>query len=186
MSAAIQISRDTEGVRLELMDAGDARILDGMGRWTLVIEGDEFAILPDDEGLAICYFENSCGIPGIRFMDFNSGRAQGVKRGRFGPVSIEADIYEPDGFSVILPPLHERPWPILRENEGCYDVGEQIVLTLAERVNNRIAFCGIPIKDAIKLESRRIPPDQRRYLPRDCPSLLRDQMAKLELPLLSH
>ena len=187
MSTAIQISRDTEGVRLELMDAGDARILDGMGRWTLVVEGDEYAILPDDEGHAVCHFEGSSGIPGLRFMDFRKGYGMGVKLGRFGPVEVEADIYNPQGFSAVLPPLHERPWPWLCENEGCYDVGEQIILTVAERINDLIDFSGMPIKDAIRCESRKIPSGLRRFLPvGDAEAIVRCQMAKLRLPLESH
>ena len=175
MSALIQISRDTEGVRVEPRDADDAHILDEMGRWTLIIYGNEYSILPDDEGVAV---------PGLRFQDFRKGYGIGVKPGRFGPVIMDADIYNPQGFSVDLPPLHERLWPALCENDGYYDPGLQIILTVAERINDLIDFSGMPVKDATKSEARKIPPKLRRFLPSgDSEAIVRCQMAKLRLPL---
>ncbi len=185
MSATIQISRDTEGIRVELKDSGDARVLEELGPYTLIMDGTKLACLPDSEGVShvLSFDLKIADRLGLRFADFNAGLGEGVKTGRFGPIQIEANIYDPEGFSVELPPLHERPWPQLRENELRYDVSEQMVLTLAERINDRIDFCGMPVKDVIRLESRLIPPDLRRFLPRRAESLVLDQMAKLRLPL---
>ncbi len=185
MSTLMQISRDTEGVRVE-MEHDDGRILGDMGRWALVFEHDQFHVVPDAEGLAVCIFR-SCGRPGLRFMDVNSGHGMGEKLGRFGPVQVEVDISDMNGagWGAALPPLHERGWPILRENDGCYDVGEQLMLTLAERVNSRLAAdTGMSEKDVILAESKRIPKDLRRYLPRgkDTWFILHAIMARLELP----
>ena len=177
MSAAVQISRDAECFRVELMDDSDASILQELGPYTLFIEGNDVACLPDSEGAHVCYFEGG-GHVGLRF---TGGSPKGIKVKRFGPVEVEVDLYDPQGFSAVLPELHERPWPLLRENEGCYDVGEQMVFTLAERINDRIDFCGMPAKDAIRLESRRIPPSLRRYLPRDGMALVNQKMARLRL-----
>jgi hypothetical protein len=185
MSAIVQISRDTEGVRLETQDAGDARVLSELGPYVYVQDGCEFAFMADPDGINECSINDI--IRGLRFPDFRSGNGQGVKSNRFGPIEIEADICNPEGFSVDLPPLHERPWPNIRENEGCYDVGEQMVLTLAERINDRIDFCGMPVKDAIRLENRKIPSDLRRFLPvGNAEAIIRCQMAKLRLPSASH
>ena len=185
MSAAIQISRDTEGVRVEVQDKGDLNVLHELGPYFLEGNAEEWTFITHPEGIHACTISDTA--QGLRFSDFRTGHGEGIKTGRFGPMTLDADIHNPEGFSVDLPHLHQRPWPHLRENEGCYDIGDQLMLTLAERINDRIDFCGMPIKDAIRLEGRKIPPNLRRFLPSgDAQALIRDLMAELRLPLVTH
>ncbi len=179
----VTIAKDSEGYRLELGHS-DPSALAKHGPYELNVQDEDLIFITVEKGL------NEHNITGCRSGDrrgirVHGGDRNGMTQGRFGPCPVDADLDNPDGFIASLPPLHERPWPSLRDNES-YDVGEQIVVTLAERVKDRIDFCGMPLADAIKLEGRKIPPNQRQFLPKGCPDLLRIQMSKLELPLESH
>lgn len=188
MSAAIQVSRDSLGMRLELEDVNDVTVLQEHGPYGLVEDENKTDLLfiADAAGTinasVIHEGEGDCpAIHGLRYTGETDGK---MTHRRFGPVRMEADIHSPEGFAVRLPPLHERPWPALRENGLSYDVGEQIIFTLAERINDRMDFCDMSQEDAIKREQRKIPSELRRYLPRgrDTLSILLSQMDNLRLP----
>ena len=187
MNTPIQISRDTEGVRVEVLE-GDLRNLRELGSFWYTEEGDTMTFFPTETGSSECSIHGGDnGLRGLRFHDRNRGREAGIKNRRFGPLEVEADIFDPKGFAVGLPPLHERPWPNIRENDGCYNVGEQMILSLAEPINSRIDCTGVSAKEAIQIEAGRIPPNLRRFLPRrrDTLDIVQDQMARLRLPFAS-
>ena len=180
---AVTIAKDCESYRLELGHS-DPSALAEHGPYELNVQGEDFIFTAVEEGLSE-HNITGCRSGNLRGIRVHSGDRTGMTHGRFGPCPVDADLDSPVGFTASLPPLHERPWPRLQTNES-YDVSEQIVLTLAERVKDLIDFCGMPLKDAIKMEGRKIPSNQRQFLPKDCHILLSAQMAKLELPLKSH
>lgn len=178
----IQISRDTEGVRIELFDPADAAELKKLGPFSLDLDKDKFVCRPNSSGHNVCYFEDDVkqirqGV-GIRFYTTYGG----VSQGRFGPVKLEVDIHCPTGFGSDLPPMHQRKWPKLRDNKT-YDIGEQILQTLAERIWSRAMFVGTSIQKATQIESRKIPGILRRHLPSQvhAESTLKTKLASLHL-----
>ncbi len=184
MTSLVRIALDAGGPRLEVDTLADSECLRENGPYSISYDGDTVLYVADENGLMEHHIRTEQKGPGCgRGLRERNGAYYSL--GRFSPVDVVIDLSDPEGVTIPLPPLHERPWPVLRENES-YDVGEQIVVTLVERIKGRIDFCGMPIKDAIKLESRRIPAQLRRYLPVGCESLVRAQMAKLRLPLESH
>lgn len=175
----IKISRDTEGVRIELLDLDDADGLAKLGPFSLIIDDDQFYCAPDSTGINVCFFENGCGGIGLRFY---AGFKRGVRPGRFGPLKLYVDLHNPLGFSAHLPPMYLRAWPTLRLNVS-YDVPPQLILTLSERIFSRMVHTNTTMQDAMRLESRRIPKPLRRYLPHPSQGerLVREQIANLTL-----
>ncbi len=186
MSAIIQISRDSESFRIELQDEGDASILQKLGPYSMIQEGDCILCQPDPSGTYILKIDERFW--GFRFLDDVSKgwtRSADLKYGRFGPIEFEVDIYNSDGFEITLPLLFERPWPTLRENKS-YDIGEQIMITLAERINDMIDFSGMPRGDVMILQCHKVPDRLRRHMPYGCgEAMIKEYMARLRLPSAS-
>ncbi len=189
MTTGMVIARDTEGFRVEMDEEDDARILFDMGRWSFELNGDAFTVRPDTKGTAVCFYKGTeGGRPSIRFVDFNMGYGMGVKRGRFGPVHVEVDISDPDGWGADLPALHERPWPRLTRNEGYYDPWEQLLMSLAERIISLIDATDMSVNDAIKSMTGKekngvipLPDRLRDFMPRgnDTKEIVKKMMASL-------
>jgi len=165
MSAAILVSRDSESFRIELQDVGDADVLRLFGPYRLIQKGNCISCFPDPEGTKLIGL--GYGRLGLRFFDvpgISWNENSDLKYGRFGPISLEADVYNGQGFEIELPPLYQRPWPKLCENDS-YDIGEQVMITLTERINDEIDFSGMSTIDAMKLQLRKLPDQLRRHLP---------------------
>ena len=187
MTSLVRIALDAGGPRLEVDTLADSACLRENGPYDISYDGDTVLYVADENGLMEHHIRTEEKGPGCgRGLRARNGAYHSL--GRFSPVDVEIDLSDPEGFTIPLLPLHERPWPALRENDGCYDIGEQLILTLAERVNSLVDFTGTPVKDAIKLVQRGIPDILRRHMPRgrDTMTILLDQMAKLRLPLESH
>ncbi len=72
--------------------------------------------------------------------------------------------------------------PDFGENES-YDLGEQIMTVLAERINDMVDFSGMPRGDVMILQYRKVPDQLRRHMPYGCGGeMITEYMAKLKLP----
>ena len=183
MSAIIQVSRDSESFRIELHDKGDALALWELGPYTIVLEGNCVLCQPDPAGVeALKISDHQMG---FRFFDdafVGWHENADLKFGRFGPIELEADIYNPEGFEFELEPLYNRPWPRLRENES-YDIGEQVVVTLAERISFMITYGETGVYASMKNQIRKVPDHLWRHLPYGLgEEMLKEHMVRLGLP----
>lgn len=183
MSAGLRVSRDSESFRIELQDDADASVLREFGPYIMVQDAYCISCQPDPAGIEAIEIDTVAKRYGLRFFDDTSHwrGASDLRHGRFAPIELEADIYSAAGFEFELPPLHKRPWPILLKN-GSYDIGEQVMITFAERVNDEIDFCAIAPVDAMKAQLRKLPNQLRRHLPYGFgESLITEWMAKIRL-----
>ena len=174
----VTIAKDCEGYRLELGHSNPSALAEH-GPYELDVQNEDFTFITVEEGL---HEQNitGCQSGNLRGIRAHEGDRTGMKFGRFGPCLVDADLDNPIGFIASLPPLCERPWPILRENES-YSVGEQMVLTIAERAIVRQAISGMNQEAAIKIEARRIPPGLRKFLPKGATQVVPAKMAILRL-----
>lgn len=132
MSAIVKIARDSHGVRLHLIDDGDIRILKLIGNYDVIDEGSVLHFTPTKDGSLTPGMINDDDF-GLR--SGNTGK-QDLVDGRFGPWVTEVDLYNEDGFSVEVPPIHWLPWPTLHFCEG-YCFRSQLVRCIAERIRSK-------------------------------------------------
>lgn len=175
----VTIANDAGGCRLELGHSS-ASALALLGPYELTVKDNDYTFTPSEAGLKEQNI-TGCRSGDLRGLRVHSNDPHGSKLGRFGPCPVDVDLEDPNGFTAPLPPLHQRPWPTLRENEGAYNIDDQLMQTLAERINDRLDCRGISVKDAIQAEQRRIPDNLRRFMPRgkDTMSILLNLMEKL-------
>lgn len=157
MTATVRIARDSHGVRLHLTDRSDINILMELGPYDFIEDGGSLHFVPAQDGTLTVHDINDQDA-GLRD---GTASSQELVENRFGPYEVEVDLYNEDGFSVELPPIHLLPWPQLQFCDG-YCLRTQLATCIVERVKSLAEASNKSVRDVAR--TMRIPTRLRREI----------------------
>lgn len=158
------IALDSEGIRLEFTERWDILYLQQNGPYSMEFDGCNLMVSEDPSGmLHACVIHQERGRNGLRRVRHAT---QPAFLGRFGPQEIDVDLGLGGGFIAELPPIYERPWPVLTIDCPRYNYETQLLVTLAERLRAFRDDHGV-IDLSELLSETRIPSSVKRRADRD-------------------